>query len=511
MEALITALEAVNIQQIVFYAYGMKAEDCQRFFRGYRLPQNPIAQCRWDFGYRGDIGGDRIPLFSVDESSGGKVFPMLTKKYGSVEIKVAEGRVIVYQHLLHALKALVPVQISIPFTIGSLVKKMSVLKKLVKELKSLDQSILSEIRVELSVRGYFTFDDAADLASQYIPFGSLPDGVHVRRLIRFPRYIARIEAVIKEIETRKIFRGRYVSKVNAQQKHHLARLYNSIGFSMDRWIRHLKEPSIPSLTMTKGLIHAGDPTLTQEQLEEIARSVKTRIHPRRQDLICAIKQNGGCTKAFPDVKQLSRWIAENYAHDWQYKLLLVPSAGPKPQRKTTTSALSATFHEKVSDLTAQFDHDVIKIGRDNYILFDVPADHQCLFHSISGVLKPLYTSSRPPNYAEVRAAVITFYKTCPERLRQFLEQQWPGVATMDARAQTLENNPNEWGEHMDLQAAAIFYDVDIEVAIKTRTRQVYVDEVHSYNRNGTRSKNAKKCDRLVYYDGRSHFQIAQKV
>ena len=69
---------------------------------------------------------------------------------------------------------------------------------------------------------------------------------------------------------------------------------------------------------------------------------------------------------------------------------------------------------------------------------------------------------------------------------------------MDARAQTLENNPNEWGEHMDLQAAAIFYDVDIEVAIKTRTRQVYVDEVHSYNRNGTRSKNAKKCDRLVY-------------
>ena len=50
-----------------------------------------------------------------------------------------------YQHLLHALKALVLVQISIPLTVGSLVKKMSVLKKLVKELKFLDQSILSEI------------------------------------------------------------------------------------------------------------------------------------------------------------------------------------------------------------------------------------------------------------------------------------------------------------------------------------------------------------------------------
>ena len=101
---------------------------------------------------------------------------------------------------------------------------------------------------------------------------------------------------------------------------------------MDRWIRHLKEPSIPSLAMMKGQIHADDPTVTEKQLEDIARSVKTRVHSRRPDLICAIKQNGGCTKAFPDLKQLSRWIAENYVHDWQYELMLVPSAGLKPQR-----------------------------------------------------------------------------------------------------------------------------------------------------------------------------------
>ena len=162
---------------------------------------------------------------------------------------------------------------------------------------------------------------------------------------------------------------------------------------MDRWIRHLKEPSIPSLTMTKGQIHAGDPTVTEKQLEDITRSVKTRVHSRRQDLICAIKQNGGCTKVFPDLEQLSRWIAENYVHDWHYELMLVPSAGLKPQRKTTTSTLSATFHETVSDLTALFDHDVISIGRDEYILFDIPADHQRLFHSFPGVLKLLYTTS----------------------------------------------------------------------------------------------------------------------
>ena len=412
---------------------------------------------------------------------------MLLKNSGSVEIKVPEGRVIVYQHILHAMKALVPVQISIPLTVGSLVKKLSVLKKLVKELKSLDQSILSEIRVELSVRGYFSFDDAANLASQYIPVGSLPDGVIVKRLIRFSRYIARIDAVIKEIETRKIFGGRYAGKVNALQKHHLARLYISIGYSMDRWMRHLKEPSIPSLTMTKGQIHAGDPTVTKKQLEDIARSVKTRAHPRRQDLICAIKVHGGCTKAFPDLAQLSRWIAENYFHDWQCELMLVPSTGLTPLKKTTSSTLSATFRETVSDLTAQFDHNVISIGTDQYLLFDVPADHQCLFHSISGVLKPLYTTSRQPTAADVRGTVITFYRTCPQRLRQFLEDEWPGVATMNETAETLENNPNEWGEHMDLQAAAIFYDVEIEVAIQTRARQVYVEQVHSYNRTGRRS------------------------
>ena len=59
------------------------------------------------------------------------------------------------------------------------------------------------------------------------------------------------------------------------------------------------------MTMTKGQIHAGDPTVTEKQLEDIAHSVRTRVHPRRRDLICAIEQNGGCTKAFSDLKQLS--------------------------------------------------------------------------------------------------------------------------------------------------------------------------------------------------------------
>ena len=94
------------------------------------------------------------------------------------------------------------------------------------------------------------------------------------------------------------------------------------------------------LTVTKGQIHSGDPIVTEKELEEIAHRVKTRNHPQRQDLIYAIKQNGGCTKAFPDVNQLPHWVTVNYQHDWKFELMLHPIAGPKPQRKTTTTTLS---------------------------------------------------------------------------------------------------------------------------------------------------------------------------
>ena len=58
--------------------------------------------------------------------------------------------------------------------------------------------------------------------------------------------------------------------------------------------------------------------------------------------------------------------------------------------------------------------------------------------------------------------------------------------------------------------AAIFYDVDIDVAIKTRTTQVHVEQVHSYNQNTSQSKNAEKSTRIIYFDGNSHFKIGQK-
>lgn len=85
---------------------------------------------------------------------------------------------------------------------------MTSLKQLLKELKSADPSEMNQIRVELSVQGYFTFDEAVDLAKTYIPLDSLPDGVEVNKLVRYKTYLSGISAEIEEIETEKIFAGR---------------------------------------------------------------------------------------------------------------------------------------------------------------------------------------------------------------------------------------------------------------------------------------------------------------
>ena len=43
---------------------------------------------------------------------------------------------------------------------------------------------------------------------------------------------------------------------------------------------------------------------------------------------------------------------------------------------------------------------------------------------------------------------------------------------MASKARKLERDPNEWGENMDIQAAAIYYNVEIDVAIETGGDQV---------------------------------------
>ena len=79
--------------------------------------------------------------------------------------------------------------------------------------------------------------DTCPLISE--PHQPQSSGVEVAKMIRFSRCTFRNDAVVDEIETKKLFTGTNESKVTALQKHHLAKLFNSLGFNMGRWIRHL--------------------------------------------------------------------------------------------------------------------------------------------------------------------------------------------------------------------------------------------------------------------------------
>ena len=120
-------------------------------------------------------------------------------------------------HSWQLLKALSTVPVSIPSTAVSLVKKMSALKNVLKDLKSLDPSNVSEIRVELSVQG--TSEVATDLASQYILLDRLPDGVEVAKMIRFWRHISSKNwCSYQHIETLNIFYNLLSSDTGSQQE-----------------------------------------------------------------------------------------------------------------------------------------------------------------------------------------------------------------------------------------------------------------------------------------------------
>ena len=136
-------------------------------------------------------------------------------------------------------------------------------------------------------------------------------------------------------------------------------------------------------------------------------------------------------------------------------------------------------------------HEIVSIAGKEYLMFDVSGDNHCLFHSLAAVLKPVY-GARGPTYEEVREGLIAFYSRCTGRLRQILEIDWLGISQMSDRAKKLKENKKEWGEHMDIQAAAIFFDVQFQVAtFNRRSKRVYTEDIRSYHRNGRRSTTAE--------------------
>ena len=50
---------------------------------------------------------------------------------------------------------------------------------------------------------------------------------------------------------------------------------------------------------------------------------------------------------------------------------------------------------------------------------------------------------------------------------------------------------------MNIQAAVIFFNTEFLVATQTNTREVCLEEIHSYQMDGKWSRNATKCTSLL--------------
>ena len=71
LSTFIGALEEAGVEQVVLYAYGMKAHETMniRLLTEYKVPRNPIVPCRWDFGNAAEVEGGNIPLYHLKTCS----------------------------------------------------------------------------------------------------------------------------------------------------------------------------------------------------------------------------------------------------------------------------------------------------------------------------------------------------------------------------------------------------------------------------------------------------------
>ena len=64
---------------------------------------------------------------------------------------------------------------------------------------------------------------------------------------------------------------------------------------------------------------------------------------------------------------------------------------------------------------------------------------------------------------------------------------------------------------MDIRAAACYYNINFKVASASGTGLVYIDDVFALTSDGRKSSSAKTSQRLIYFDGRNHFQVGHKL
>ena len=132
--------------------------------------------------------------------------------------------------------------------------------------------------------------------------------------------------------------------------------------------------------------------------------------------------------------ELAKWVTSQYGNEWRIHFMTNTKA---PSKRKSTSANSSpkrsksyvvsAFKDAFNGLSAHYNHDAVTIGDEEYLLFNVPADHQCLFHSIAADIRPLY-KGKSRTFEEVRKGVIA--QSCSGKLKDILDTEWPGVTQM---------------------------------------------------------------------------------
>ena len=68
-----------------------------------------------------------------------------------------------------------------------------------------------------------------------------------------------IEDVFKSIDNSRDFAGRDRIPLNSIQKHHLAHLFNVLGYSHDKWLCHLATPANRTRLIVQGDVYVSPP------------------------------------------------------------------------------------------------------------------------------------------------------------------------------------------------------------------------------------------------------------
>ena len=494
------ALYQSGVRQVVILGYGLKWNDeIIMKFGSVSPPSHPVISNLWDFGVKRNC--DDIPMFSIDKKYG-RTYPMLNRsEEGSVEVKYRENigivRCIVYQELIHAIKALKNVQICIPRTNKSYRNKIVALISMFKDLKDVNEDYLFGYRVEIRIRGISSIYDAFEMAEDFFNSCDLPPHVRIVRTLTIDDFFKTIRDAINVF--RRFTIGRNQQTPNQQAKHLLARLYNAFGFSIGKWLSYLRKPAYPDRETRRGSHRITSTSRNNSEVDAAKKMLKTRSHPKKPGTVCAMMSRGGCTKTFDTIAELADFVVDKYPSNWRFMYLL------KKQGKVQNTNSNYSL---LQDLPPKFTYDgMMYDGNDSYLVVDVPNDHHCLFHALEGIFSKAYTSAGPKE-DEIRRGIISFYETCNPQLREYLEGSWPGVMTFAERATILREKENEWGEHMDIIAASCFFNVEITVMTQQSNGRYTKEIIKPLRRDGSPMRSYLTSPRVLMFNGKNHYYLA---